>query len=573
MARSPRFTGYYRYYEKKPLSAQMADSQDLTGMGAFSNYSWMSRLIAGSASRISRYREYDLMDQDVDISRAIDMIAEEMTGNMVGNDMPLELEFNEESDNSGGAIVATLKAALKYWTKIHSWDTRLFPTARQLIKYGDVYFKKTAYTKKWEYINPKNVVAAVVDEEDVTSVQGWQIREDTKKYNEGRSAPNVMTGMSQQAEKTELVPADSIVWFSLNSDMSESAPFGESILRSVYRAFKQKELLEEALLIYRIQRAPERRVFYIDVGRMPPHKIKTYLEGFKNEIKQKRVPSFNGGQSEIDTVYNPHSMTEDFFLATKPDGRGSRIETLPGGQGLGNLDDLNYFSNKVFRGIRVPESYMHQGTDGGGAVYNDGKVGIAYIQELKFATFVSRLQGYMDSVLDTEFKEFLRKCQIEVDNTSFRIKLPAPSNFDGFRKNEVDGANLGVMAQADGVAYFSKRFVLKRFGQLTDDEIIENERLLREEKGLHPMGGAKDWPLIYGGMNTEEGGLMGGGMPPMGGGGMPPDMGGDMSGMPPGGDMGGIPGADAGAAGGDIAGGAGQGGAGGAQNAPSPGAP
>ena len=198
-----------------------------------------------------------------------------------------------------------------------------------------------------------------------------------------------------------------MIVFSLNDDISESAPFGESVLRAIYRAQKQKELLEDAILIYRIQRAPERRVFYIDVGKMPPQRVKSYLEGIKNEIRQRKIPTAGGGVDQVDSVYNPQSMSEDFFFAQRPDGRGSKVETLPGGQGLGELADLEYFQWKVFRGLRIPLSYMREGTDG--ATANDGKVGTAYIQELRFAMYVKRLQGYVSRVIDAEFKRYLRQ--------------------------------------------------------------------------------------------------------------------------------------------------------------------
>jgi hypothetical protein len=537
-----KFSGFYKVVEKKPLSAQMADSQDLTGTGVFSNYSWYSRLIAGSASRLSRYREYDLMDNDVDIARALDVVAEEMTGNTTKSDEPLKLDFEEgKTEKLDVGTVETVKAALSYWVRIHDWENRLFSVARQTIKYGDSFFLKRSYTSKWEHIHAKNVVAAVVDADDVTKVQGWQVKKDTNKFSGTNSMSNFTTGTGQQANETEVLLADQVVRFTLNSDMAESAPFGESILKSVYRSYKQKELLEDALIIYRIQRAPERRVFYIDVGKMQPHKIKTYLEGIKNEIRQKRVPSFQGGQNEIDSVYNPHSMTEDFFLAVRGDQRGTRIDTLAGGsQGLGNLEDLDYFMRKVFRGLRIPESYVQQGGEGG-ASWNDGKVGVAYIQELRFAMYIKRMQGFIESVLDTEFKDFLKKCQIYVEPSLFRVRLPEPSNFGTYRQQELDAALLNTYSSADNITYLSKRFIMKRYLHLDDSEMVENEKLLREEKGLAAGGGAADYPMIYGGMMPEEGGGMEGmgGMSGFGGE-MPMGdvFGGEMgAGMPEGGEL------------------------------------
>ena len=255
-------------------------------------------------------------------------------------------------------------------------------------------------------------------------------------------------------------------------------------------------------------------MFYIDVGKMPPQRVKQYLEGIKNEIKQKKIPNMNGGQMEVDSVYNPQSMSEDFFFASRPDGRGSRVETLPGGQGLGELSDLEYFQRKVWRGLRVPASYMIEQQEGG-QIWNDGKVGVAYIQELRFALFIMRLQGYLEQTIDEEFKKYLRSSNIHVDESMYRIRLPEPSNFGKYKELEVDGSLLSQYGTADGIQYLSKRFILSRYLQLGDDEIIQNERMLREEKGMDPDGTEEDYPALYG-TPGEEG--MGGGLGGMGGG-------------------------------------------------------
>jgi hypothetical protein len=403
----------------------------------------------------------------------------------------------------------------------------LFHIARLMIKYGDVFFRKKKFQihEKWKFIHPKNVIAALVDANDATKVVAWQIKTDvTKPRAGGYSMP---LGAKQDSQfQTEIVPADEIVRFTLNNDMSDTAPFGESILRAVYRSHKQKELLEDSVLIYRIQRAPERRAFYIDVGKMPPQRVKQYLEQIKNEIRQKKVPSMMGGQENVDSVYNPQSMSEDFFFASRPDGRGSKVETLPGGQGLGELADLEYFQRKVWRGLRVPASYMIEQQEGG-QIWNDGKVGVAYIQELRFCIFVMRLQSQLEKVLDEEFKSYLRSANIQIDEQIYQIRLPEPSNFGKYKQLEIDGQLLSAYGTADGITYLSKRFILKRYLQLDDDEIILNERMLREERGMNPND--DNVAVLY--APPAEPGMMGGGF------------GGAPMGMTSGNTAGGLPGA------------------------------
>lgn len=502
-----KFSSFYKIVSPKPGVTTMTDSQGIGDQGTYANYTWYQRLIQGSASRITRYREYDLMDNDVEIARSLDTIAEEMIGSDPNSDMPLELNVQQEKSNTiDSSTVMTLKSALRYWNTLHSWNTRLFKLARVTIKYGDCFFIRHNDTKKWEYIHPKNVIAAIVDERDLTRVVGWQIKREIKTPNSPYNQPTGHYG-NYSNEAVDTFPASEIVWFTLNDDISESAPFGESTLRAIYRAQKQKELLEDAIVIYRIQRAPERRAFYIDVGKMPPQRVKMYLENYKNEIRQRKIPTYGGGVDQVDSVYNPMSMNEDFFFAQRPDGKGSRVEVLPGGQGLGEMADLEYFQQKVFRGLRIPLSYMKEGQDG--AIDSNGKTGIAYIQELRFAMYIKRLQGYIATVLDKEFKRYLRAAGINVDPTIFTIKLQEPENFGIYRQQQLDTDLLNTYQSADGMTHISKRFSLKRYAQWTDEEILTNERMKAEELGLDPNGGAANYPQIYG-IPTD--GMAGGGI-------------------------------------------------------------
>lgn len=529
MANSNKWSGYFKVVSPAQQTTKMTDSQEMADVGAYNNYTWYQRLIQGSASRMTRYREYDLMDNDVEVARALDTIAEEMTGDGNPNSHnPLDVEIlTNEEDPIASQTIVTVRAALRRWSRVHDYENMLFHIARLMIKYGDVFFRKKKFQihEKWKFIHPKNVVAGLVDANDATKVVGWQIKTDvTKPRSGGYSMP---LGAKQDSQfQTEIVDADEIVRFTLNNDMSDTAPFGESILRAVYRSHKQKELLEDSVLIYRIQRAPERRAFYIDVGKMPPQRVKQYLEQIKNEIRQKKVPSMMGGQENVDSVYNPQSMSEDFFFASRPDGRGSKVETLPGGQGLGELADLEYFQRKVWRGLRVPASYMIEQQEGG-QIWNDGKVGVAYIQELRFCIFVMRLQSSLEKVLDTEFKSYLRSAGIQIDEQIYQIRLPEPSNFGKYKQLEVDGQLLSAYGTADGITYLSKRFILKRYLQLDDDEIILNERMLREERGMNPND--DNVAVLY--APPPEPGMMGGGF------------GGSPMGMTSGNTAGGLPGA------------------------------
>jgi hypothetical protein len=280
------------------------------------------------------------------------------------------------------------------------------------------------------------------------------------------------------------IDAKHVIHLSLSEGLDNNYPFGNSLLESVFKVYKQKELLEDAIIIYRIQRAPERRIFYIDVGNMPSHLAMSFVERVKNEIHQRRIPSSTGGGSAIDSAYNPLSINEDYFFPQTAEGRGSKVDTLPGGTNLGEIDDLKYFTNKLMRALRIPSSYLPTGADDSQASFNDGRVGTAYIQELRFNKYCERLQGAMISTFDTEFKLFLYNKGVNIDFSLFDIRFQSPQNFAAYRQAELDNQRIATFAQMVALPFVSKRFALKRFLGMTDEDVAENERMWKEESGL-----------------------------------------------------------------------------------------
>ena len=252
----------------------------------------------------------------------------------------------------------------------------------------------------------------------------------------------------------------------------------------MFKVFKQKELLEDAIIIYRVQRAPERRIFKIDVGNMVPHMAMAFVERIKNEIHQRRIPTqTGGGVNMMDATYNPLSTNEDFFFPVTADGRGSTVDTLAGGQNLGEITDLKFFTNKLFRGLRIPASYLPSGVDDGTQSYTDGKIGTALIQEWRFNQYCMRLQSMIVDKLDQEFKMFMRWRGINIDGQIFDLTFNEPQNFAQYRQADVDMARINTFTQLEQFPYFSKRFLMQRFLGLTEQEMTENESMWAEEQG------------------------------------------------------------------------------------------
>jgi hypothetical protein len=304
----------------------------------------------------------------------------------------------------------------------------------------------------------------------------------------GSAAQPPGTRFSNQTNEVT-IDAKNVIHISLSEGLDNNYPFGNSILESVFKVYKQKELLEDAIIIYRIQRAPERRIFYVDVGNMPAHMAMSFVERVKNEIQQRRIPSSTGGgQNMIDASYNPLSVNEDYFFPQTAEGRGSKVETLPGGTNLGEITDLRYFTNKLFRALRIPASYLPTAIDESPNTVADGKVGTAYIQELRFNEYCKRLQSNIVETFDLEFKLWLHHQGINIDNSLFELKFNSPQNFAAYRQAELDTQRVSIFAQLQEIPYLSKRFAMKRFLGMTEDEIKENETMWRQENGNNLKG-------------------------------------------------------------------------------------
>jgi hypothetical protein len=222
-------------------------------------------------------------------------------------------------------------------------------------------------------------------------------------------------------------------------------------------------------------------VFYIDVGNMPSHMAMSFVERVKNEIHQRRIPTQNGGANSMDATYNPLSTNEAFFFPQTAEGRGSKVDTLPGGENLGQIDDLRYFNNKLARGLRVPSSYLPSGPDDNSAPMNDGRLGTALIQEFRFNQYCKRMQASLSRVLNTEFKMYLAFRGFNIDSSLFDITFNEPQNFASYRQSELDATRVGTFANLEQYPYLSKRFLLERYLGLSEEEMVKNEEQWEQE--------------------------------------------------------------------------------------------
>jgi hypothetical protein len=226
----------------------------------------------------------------------------------------------------------------------------------------------------------------------------------------------------------------------------------------------------------------------------------------------------------MDATYNPLSTNEDYFFPVTADGRGSDVTTLAGGQNLGEITDLRFFTNKLFRGLRIPSSYLPTGVEDGTQSFSDGRTGTALIQEWRFTQYCKRLQAMIIDKLDQEFKMFMRWRGINIDGSLFDLKFEEPQNFASYRQADIDSARIATFTQLEQYPYMSKRFLMKRYLGLSEMEMAENEMMWNEEQG-DVESAPVDNPSLRG-MGISPGGIQADldqASPEEGGDGMSPD--------------------------------------------------
>ena len=280
--------------------------------------SYLPDVYAGAPNRVERYMQYDTMDMDSEVNAALDILSEFCTQKDKENATPFHCFFRGKPTSTE---VKLIKESLQKWCKQQQFETRIFRIMRNTFKYGDSFFIRDPETLRWLHVDPAKVSKVIVNESEGKIPEQYVVRDinfnfkdliattphgttntapsGTSSYTSGGGFGRGMVGNASQPPGTRFqnqtneitVDAKHVVHISLSEGLDNNYPFGNSLLESVFKVYKQKELLEDAIIIYRIQRAPERRIFYVDVGNMPAHMAMSFVERVKNEIQQRRIPA------------------------------------------------------------------------------------------------------------------------------------------------------------------------------------------------------------------------------------------------------------------------------------------
>ena len=450
---------------------------------------------------IKRYREMALHPE---CDNAIeDVVNEAIVSDLY--DSPVEIELSNL--NASDTLKKTIRKEFKYLKEVMDFDKKCHEIFRNWYVDGRVYYLKVIDLK-----NPQNGIQEL---RYIDPMKMRFIRQEKKKPKESPNfgrlteqdpqrfvspeieeyflytpTPNYPTGMISGAggQKAVKIAKDSITYVTSGLvDRNKGTVL--SYLHKAIKALNQLRMIEDSLVIYRLSRAPERRIFYIDVGNLPKVKAEQYLKEVMSRYRNKLVYDANTGEVRDDRKFM--SMLEDFWLPRREGGRGTEITTLPGGQNLGELADIEYFQKKLYRALGVPESRI--ASDGG---FNLGRSSEILRDELKFAKFVGRLRkrfaNMFNDILRTQLilKNIVSPEDWEVMSDHIQYDFLYDNQFAELKESELLNNRLATLATVEPYIgkYFSTEYVRKKILRQTDAEIIDIDEQIEDEikKGILP---------------------------------------------------------------------------------------
>jgi hypothetical protein len=448
---------------------------------------------------IRRYREMSLHPEcDAAIE---DVVNEALVSDLY--DSPVEIELSNL--NASDKLKDIIRSEFKYIKEIMDFDKKCHEIFRNWYVDGRVFYLKVIDVKdpaagiqELRYIDPMKM--KYIRQEKKPDANTSLVRLNTlqtqgvtypeiEEYFIYTPTPNYPSGSIGSSKGSVKIAKDSVTYCTSGLvDRNKGTVL--SYLHKAIKALNQLRMIEDSLVIYRLSRAPERRIFYIDVGNLPKVKAEQYLKDVMSRYRNKLVYDANTGEVRDDRKFM--SMMEDFWLPRREGGRGTEITTLPGGQNLGELADIEYFQKKLYRALGVPESRIAGGGDG----FNLGRSSEILRDELKFAKFVGRLRkrfaNMFNDLLRTQLllKNVVTPEDWEVMSDHIQYDFLYDNQFAELKEAELLGNRLGLVTQMEPYIgkYYSTEYVRKKILRQTDSEIIDIDKQIEDEiqKGILP---------------------------------------------------------------------------------------
>ena len=506
-----------------PIPQNNADGSDhyLTS-GFFGSYVDIEGVYRTEFDLIKRYREMALQPE---CDSAIEDIVNEAIVSDT-NDSPVEIELSNLNASDG--IKTKIREEFKAVKDLLDFDKKAHEIYRNWYIDGRIHYHKVIDLKKPEegilelrYIDAmkiryvrqqkkqdKDIRMANINNDNPMEYEFPEIEEYfvySPKSTFPSQMPSAMTGGNKGIKMTR----DSVAYCTSGLvDRNKGSTL--SYLHKAIKAVNQLRMIEDSLVIYRLSRAPERRIFYIDVGNLPKIKAEQYLRDVMMRYRNKLVYNADTGEIRDDKKYM--SMLEDFWLPRREGGRGTEITTLPGGQNLGEITDIKYFQEKLYKSLNVPPTRI--GGDGG---FNLGRSSEILRDEVKFSKFVGRLRkrfsNLFNDILKTQLllKNVITPEDWDIMSEHIQYDFLYDNHFAELKDSELMAERLTMVASAEPYVgrYFSQDYLRRKILRQTDEEIIEQDKLMKKEieDGVVPDPAMMMDPAMMG--MEGEGGQMG----------------------------------------------------------------
>ena len=466
--------------------------------GFFGQYVDIEGVYKTEFDLIKRYREMALHPE---CDSAIeDVVNEAIVADT--NDSPVEIELSNLNASDG--IKKKIREEFKFILSLLDFDKKAHEIYRNWYIDGRLYYHKV--------IDMKNPHEGIQELRYIDAMKMRYIRQQKKKPNDQTRLANINKGSDNPMEY-EFPEIEEYFMYSPKSSYPTASPataggggqsgikFSKdsitycssglvdrnkgstlSYLHKAIKSLNQLRMIEDSLVIYRLSRAPERRIFYIDVGNLPKVKAEQYLRDVMNRYRNKLVYNAQTGEIRDDKKFM--SMLEDFWLPRREGGRGTEISTLPGGQNLGEITDIEYFKKKLYKSLNVPISRIEG--DGG---FNLGRSSEILRDEVKFSKFVGRLRkrfsGMFNDMLKTQLllKNVITPEDWEVMSEHIQYDFLYDNHFAELKEAELMNERLTLVQTAETYVgkYYSQDYIRRKVLRQTDEEILEQDKLIKKE--------------------------------------------------------------------------------------------
>jgi hypothetical protein len=388
-------------------------------------------------NRTERYVDFDQMEYTPEIASALDIYADEMTTHSALQPM-LSIKCPSEE------IRSTL---FSLYHNVLNINSNLFGWCRTMCKFGDFFL----------YLDTDEI-------KGITNGIGLPSNEVERLEGEDKTNPNYVQFQWNSAGMT--FENWQVAHFRILGN-DKYAPYGTSVLEPARRIWRQLNLLEDAMMAYRIVRAPDRRVFYVDVGSIAPTEIEQYMQRVMTQMKRNSIVDENTGR--VDLRYNPLSVEEDYYIPVRG-STSSKIESLPGGTFTGQIEDVKYLRDKLFSALKIPASYLSRAE---GA--EEDKTTLAQ-KDIRFARTIQRLQRSVVAELEKIGIIHLYTLGFRGDDLlSFSLSLNNPSKIAELQELEHWSTKFDVAAKATE-NFFSRRWISERLFNMSEEEFLRNQR-------------------------------------------------------------------------------------------------